>query len=56
LTNGAITSSVSHWYFGRSCLTLAVILAIALYGFRTALGNQPAFPSGWLRVEAEGTP
>jgi hypothetical protein len=52
LNNGPLTASLSRWYFGRSCFLLAWVLAIALYGFRTSLGNQAAFGDGLLEATA----
>jgi serine/threonine-protein kinase len=38
-----ITLDFSRWYSGRSLLAIAVFVAIALYGFRLALGKRPVF-------------
>jgi hypothetical protein len=38
-----ITLDFSRWYAGRSLFALAVVVAIALYGFRVALGRRPVF-------------
>ena len=43
LTNSPITLDFSRWYAGRSLFALAVVVAIALYGFRVALGSRPVF-------------
>jgi hypothetical protein len=43
LDTGPMTPSLSLWYSGRSYAILAWTLAIALYGFRIALGNRPVF-------------
>jgi protein kinase-like protein len=43
LTNSPITLDFSRWYAGRSLFALAVVAAIALYGFRVALGRRPVF-------------
>ena len=43
LTNSPITLDFSRWYAGRSLFALAVVVAIALYGFRVALGRRPVF-------------
>jgi serine/threonine-protein kinase len=38
-----MTLDFSRWYAGRSVFALCVVLAMALYGFRCALGKQAAF-------------
>ncbi len=38
-----VTLDLSRWYAGRSVLALSVVLALAIYGFRCALGKQAAF-------------
>lgn len=38
-----ITLDLSWWYATRGLFALAVIAAIALYGFRIALGKRPVF-------------
>jgi hypothetical protein len=38
-----ITLDFSQWYAGRSFFALALFAAIALYGFRVALGRRPVF-------------
>jgi serine/threonine-protein kinase len=38
-----ITLDFSQWYAGRSLFALLLFVAIALYGFRTALGRRPIF-------------
>ncbi len=38
-----MTFDAGAWYAGGTLLGLASIAAIALYGFRTALGGRPAF-------------
>jgi hypothetical protein len=38
----------SRWYAGRSLFALLVILALAFFGFRTALAGQPIFGSAAL--------
>lgn len=37
-----ITLDSSAWYFGRSLVTLALLGALALYAFWTALGRHKA--------------
>ena len=39
-----ITLDPSAWYFGRSALTLALLIAIALYGFFISLGGKRWLP------------
>ena len=36
-----LTWEVSRWYAGRSVQAFAVVIALAVYGFYRALGNQP---------------
>jgi hypothetical protein len=43
LTDSPITLDFSRWYAGRSLFALAVVAAIAVYGFRVALGRRPVF-------------
>lgn len=38
-----LTLDPSVWYFGRSFLVLAVVAALAIYGFVVALGDKPFF-------------
>ena len=38
-----VTLDFSRWYAGRSVLALSVVLVLAIYGFRYALGKQAAF-------------
>ena len=47
--NFPMTLDFSRWYAGRSLIALSLVLALAFYGFRCALGKQPAF--GGLIVE-----
>jgi serine/threonine-protein kinase len=36
-----VTWDLSRWYAGRGATGLLVVLALALYGFRTSLGGRP---------------
>jgi hypothetical protein len=38
-----ITLRLSYWYAGRSVFVLLFIVALTLYGFRTALAGRPVF-------------
>lgn len=38
-----LTLNTSAWYAGRSFLDLAVLAALAFYGFHTSLGGKPMF-------------
>ncbi len=38
-----LSTDLSVWYAGEIVFTIVVIVGIALYGFRTALGDQPLF-------------
>jgi hypothetical protein len=41
--------NLSVWYAGPGLFALALIAAIALYGFRRSLGGRPAFGKGVLQ-------
>ena len=41
-----LTTDVSVWYAGNMLLTVAAVLALALFGFRTAVAGQPLFKEG----------
>ena len=41
--NFPMTLDFSRWYAGRSLLVLSIVVTLAMYGFRCALGKQPAF-------------
>ncbi len=43
LGTGVVTSDLSRWYAWRGLTELAVVSAIALYGFKVALGRKPMF-------------
>jgi hypothetical protein len=43
LGGGLVTSDLSRWYAWRGLTELAVVSAIALYGFKVALGGKPLF-------------
>jgi serine/threonine protein kinase len=43
LLNAPLTLDFSSWYIGSSLFAMAVILAIAIYGFRCAAGGKPLF-------------
>ena len=40
-----VALDASRWYFARGLIPLLLCVAIALYGFRTSLGNRPVFPA-----------
>jgi hypothetical protein len=42
------TLDMSRWYAWRQWLVVVVIVALAVWGFRSALGKQSAFPAGAL--------
>lgn len=48
LTSHPITPQFSAWYAGSGLFNLAVVAAIALYGFYTSLGGQPMFGAATL--------
>jgi hypothetical protein len=41
LSNGLVTFDLSRWYAWRGLTALVVVSAIALYGFKVALGGEP---------------
>ena len=43
-----ITLDLGAWYATRAMPVVAVLLGLALYGFRTALGGKPVFGSSLL--------
>jgi serine/threonine-protein kinase len=47
-----ITLDFSRWYAGRSLFTLAIVTALALIGFRFALGRRPVFGMETLETDA----
>ena len=38
-----VTLELGRWYGGASIFALVVVAVVLAYGFRTALGDQPAF-------------
>jgi hypothetical protein len=44
------TRDVSLWWAPRGWAILAVLVALAVYGFRTALAGKPAFGGDWLET------
>ena len=44
--NFPATFNSSAWYAGYGYVALAIVAAIALYGFRTSLGGRPVFAGG----------
>ena len=42
-TASALTLNPQSWYFGSSLAVLAVVIALAAYGFIVSLAGQPAF-------------
>jgi len=44
------TLDMSRWYAWRQWVVVAVIAALALWGFRNVLGKQTAFPAGALEA------
>jgi hypothetical protein len=47
-----ITLDFSRWYAGRSLFALAIVAAIALVGFRLALGRRPVLGMAALETDA----
>ena len=43
LTQSALTLNPQSWYFNSSVVVLAIIIAVATYGFMVSLAGQPAF-------------
>jgi len=48
LENVPWTTNFARWYAWRSWFAVAVVLALAFWGFRNVLGRQSAFPAGAL--------
>ena len=46
--NSPWTLDMSRWYAWRQWVAVAIIAAVAFWGFRNVLGKQSAFPSGAL--------
>lgn len=44
-----ITTDLSSWYAGYALFALAVVVAVALYGFRTSLAGRPMFGGGLIQ-------
>jgi hypothetical protein len=42
------TLDPSRWYFWQGMFALAMVAALAFWGFKNVLGKQPAFPAGAL--------
>ena len=40
---GPLSTDLSRWYAWRGLFSVILLLAIALYGFRLAIGRKPAF-------------
>ena len=40
-----VALDASRWYFVRGLIPVMLCVVIALYGFRTSLGNRPVFPA-----------
>ena len=49
LTSFPISSNLSAWYAGCGLYALAVVAAIAAYGFHCSLAGQPAFGHGLIQ-------
>jgi hypothetical protein len=43
VSNAPFAIDLSAWYSGRSLLTIGIIVALALFGFRNALAGRPLF-------------
>ncbi|MBV9144722.1 MAG: hypothetical protein JO065_02315, partial [Acidobacteria bacterium] len=41
LINAPLGLDPSRWYFSRGFVPVLIVLALALYGFRTSLGSRP---------------
>jgi len=46
LTLSSITSDLGAWYAGYGLVGLVLLVALALYGFRTSLAGRPLFGQG----------
>jgi hypothetical protein len=43
LINAPLALDPSRWYFGRGLVPVLIVLAFAIYGFRTSLGTRAVF-------------
>jgi hypothetical protein len=48
LTNAPLTLDASRWYFWQGAFVVALVLGLALWGFRNVLGKQTLLPAGAL--------
>jgi len=48
LTNAPLTLDPSRWYFWQGAFVVALVLGLALWGFRNVLGKQTLLPAGAL--------
>jgi len=48
LSAAPLTLDVGRWYVWRSWFVVALVIGLALWGFRNVLGKQSAFPAGAL--------
>jgi len=48
LANAPLTLDASRWYFWRGAFGVAIVLGLALWGFKNVLGKQTLFPAGAL--------
>jgi hypothetical protein len=48
LSAAPLTLDVGRWYVRRSWFVVALVVGLALWGFRNVLGKQSAFPAGAL--------
>jgi hypothetical protein len=48
LSNAPLTLDASRWYFWQGAFAVALVLGLALWGFRNVLGKQTLLPAGAL--------
>jgi len=48
LIDAPLTLDASRWYFWQGAFAVALVLALALWGFRNVLGKQTLLPAGAL--------
>ena len=48
LTNAPLTLDPSRWYFWQGAFVVALVLGLAIWGFRNVLGKQALLPAGAL--------
>ncbi len=48
LNDAPLTLDASRWYFWQGAFVVALVLGLAIWGFRNVLGKQTLLPAGAL--------